>query len=313
MENAYLTVWASRQLMQMQHLHPCRYVITVCLFLFSKTKFKAHVHLTVFAIVPVIYKHSKDPCVFPEHSDTLCTWCSLTMGCLSPRWWNDMLSSTWANIDLVASGSWLRGLEGSSNGKAGRVWGGTTKHLAYPAGRDTPEADRGPRPARWLTPTLGHTCTKNAHGPFFFGPACLSISHTLRGLSRLVASVLSGHRLPRWIRSATLSVSGTHRRTHTGRCCVPPWQKGSMLSFQCDFLFPPASHLRSLGPVSFAPSPCQQPYGHHPTPLRQPQTLPRASCPQGASLTALNAPLSPRITAYTQHVEESFSYKRSVI
>lgn len=50
---------------------------------------------------------------YTEHYDTelflstVCTWCCLTMGCLISQWWNDMSSSVWANIDLVASGSWL--------------------------------------------------------------------------------------------------------------------------------------------------------------------------------------------------------------
>lgn len=52
------------------------------------------------------------------HSDTqlvpnptVCTWCCLTMGCLTSQWWNST-SSVWANIDLVESGSWLRGAVG---------------------------------------------------------------------------------------------------------------------------------------------------------------------------------------------------------
>lgn len=97
--------------------------------------------------------------------------------------------------------------------------------------------------------------------------------------------------------------SAAHTAQHTGRRCFPPWQKGSMLSFQCDFLFPPACHLRSLGPVSFAPSPCQQPYGYHPTPLCQPlDSFPMPQPRVGVSLTALNAPLSLRITKRTLYM-----------
>lgn len=75
------------------------------------------------------------------------------------------------------------------------------------------------------------------------------------------------------------SAAHTLACAHTGRRCFPPWQKGSMLSFQCDFLFLPACHLRSLGPVSFAPSPCQQPYGLPPhslptLPLHPPYVTP---------------------------------------
>lgn len=60
------------------------------------------------------------------------------------------------------------------------------------------------------------------------------------------------------------SVTHTSTHTPTGDCNFPPWHKGSMLPFQCDFLLlsPHACHLRSLCSVSFAPSSCQQPYGY---------------------------------------------------
>lgn len=75
---------------------------------------------------------------------------------------------------------------------------------------------------RWATHTHTHTdnthsTDRNAHTPILRLSLWLSVTHTLQALSRLVASVLSGHRPPRWIQSATLSVSGTHTSVRTHR------------------------------------------------------------------------------------------------
>lgn len=75
-----------------------------------------------------------------------------------------------------------------------------------------------------------------------FFPLFLTLCYSY-DLSRLVTSVLSAHRPPRCIQSALLSLSCTHTHTHrlththTGHHCFPPWQKRSMLFFQCDFFF----------------------------------------------------------------------------
>lgn len=91
----------------------------------------------------------------------------------------------------------------------------------------------------------------------------------------------------------------THTHAHTGHCCLVSWQKGSVLSFQGDFLLlPPACHPSSLCPDSFAPSRCQQPYGY-------PALLQTPSCcfipPVGVSLKALNAALSLQDQKHTVH------------
>lgn len=102
---------------------------------------------------------------------------------------------------------------------------------------------------------------RNAHRFLF----CLSLSssavtHTPQALSRLVASVLSGPRPPCWIQWAALSVTGahvnmqTHTPTHTGCYSFLLWQKGSMLSFQCDFLPSPHPHPHPPTPAIFVPS-----------------------------------------------------------
>lgn len=87
----------------------------------------------------------------------------------------------------------------------------------------------GPHTYKYIhTHTHTHTYTDNTL--LFHRSPWLSVTHTLQALSRLVASVLSGHSPPRWIQSAALSVNGTHTNIHTqvaaafrlgrrGACC----------------------------------------------------------------------------------------------
>lgn len=79
------------------------------------------------------------------------------------------------------------------------------------------------------------------------------------------------------------STASTPRRSAHGSPPPPPTrQKGrvccpsSVISSSL-----PACHLRSLGPVSLAPYPCQQPYGYHPpTPtMSSPRLLPHSPTP----------------------------------
>lgn len=77
-------------------------------------------------------------------------------------------------------------------------------------------------------------------------------THTPQALSRLVASALSGHTTPRWIQSAPLSVNGEHAAPSCTRVAAASHsaEGESVLSFLCDFLFPP----RLPSPL---PRPCQ--------------------------------------------------------
>lgn len=115
------------------------------------------------------------------------------VGCLTPQWWNDMLSLVWDNIDLVASGSWLsrpggRAVMGGPEGVRGQPSTWLTQ-LVERLLRHTEDPGWLARwLAGWLTPTLSHThkhihtyrqtyrhidsTDRNAHTPFF----CLSLS-----------------------------------------------------------------------------------------------------------------------------------------
>lgn len=84
------------------------------------------------------------------------------VGCLTPQWWNDMLSLVWDNIDLVASGSWLsrpggRAVMGGPEGVRGQPSTWLTQ-LVERLFRHTEDPGWLARwLAGWLTPTLSHT------------------------------------------------------------------------------------------------------------------------------------------------------------
>lgn len=128
--------------------------------------------------------------------------------------------------------------------------------------------------AGWLTPTLGPTHTHKIHTAqtevhILFSSLFLFSSQSLIH-PRSCPDLWHQCCQDTWLHvgfNQQCCQSMAHTLAHTHRSpLLSTWQKGSMLSFQCDFLFPPACHLRSLGPVSLAPSPCQQPYGYHPNP-----------------------------------------------
>lgn len=113
----------------------------------------------------------------------------------------------------------------------------------------------------------------------------LSLTHPLRALSRLVASVLSGHGPPRWFQSAALSVSGTHINIHTqvvaafrlgrrGACCPSTVISSSL---------PPAisvpSALSALPPLLVSSHMATTP--PHP-PCHPPDSFPMPNPPAGA-------------------------------
>lgn len=90
-----------------------------------------------------------------------------------------------------------------------------------------------------------------------------------QALSRFVASALSARVTPCWIGSVALSVSRTHVSINTqAAAAFPLGRRGACCpsSVSSSSLSPPSFLLWSLGPVSLAPSPCQQPYGYHPNP-----------------------------------------------
>lgn len=85
-------------------------------------------------------------------------------------------------------------------------------------------------------------------------PSARVFARPPRALSRFVASALSARMTPCWIGSAALSVSSPHFSINThGSALLFHLAEGGVLSFQCGPLFPPSSHLWSLGPVSLAP------------------------------------------------------------
>lgn len=114
-----------------------------------------------------------------------------------------------------------------------------------------------------------------------------------------MASVLSGHRPPRWIQSAVLSVNGTHTNIHTQvAAAFRPGRRGACCpSSVISSSLPPAisvpSALSALPPLLVSSHMATTP--PPPTPLCHPlDSFPMLHPPVGASLTALNAPLSLR-------------------
>lgn len=176
-----------------------------------------------------------------------------------------------------------RGLEGSSNGRT-RGCDGATEHLDHPAGGEAPPAHRGARRGRQQAqPASHHADTQNRskytrfihiHTHTHPGP-CPDLWHQRCQDTRL--HVGSNQR-------RCQSTASTRRRSAHGSPPPPTRQKGraccpsSVISSSL-----PACHLRSLGPVSLAPYPCQQPYGYHYPPriptMSSPRLLPHSSLP----------------------------------
>lgn len=135
----------------------------------------------------------------------------------------------------------------------------------------------------------------------------LSVTHTLQALSRLVASVLSGHRPPRWIQSEALSVIGTHTIDTHRSPLLSALAEGEHVVLPVWFPLPsrmpsPFPRPCQLCPLSLSAAIWLPPS----VPLCHPlDSFPMPHPPVGASLTALNAPLSPRINGQSIQVLDS--------
>lgn len=166
--------------------------------------------------------------------------------------------------------------------------------------------------AGWLTPTQGpphthiifthrHKCT------YSFLPdlsSALSHSCTPGPVQTCGISAVRTHDSMLDSISSVVSQWRTHGRTHTGRRCFPLGRRGACCpSSVISSSLPPAisvpSALSALPPLLVSSHMATTPIPHPPMP--SPRLFPLIPPPPlfGASLTALNAPLSHRITGHT--------------